>query len=172
MKSPYREVIQRIAQEEGVDPLLVEAIIQQESGGKADAFRHEPGYWLRYCVKDPKWQAEEPRRVASSYGLMQVMYPTAVDHGFNQEPEALFGIDANIRIGCRVVKRLLERFSGNVQEALAAYNGGVGGITRAQPLHYAHVVQLRYDTLRSAAQAARADRPGEPRRPAADARRT
>lgn len=148
MLSPFREEIAKAAARHGLDPWLVEAVVQQESSGKADAFRFEPGYYERYIKKNPKWKGWEPRRVASSYGLMQVMYPTAVEHGFDQDPEALFLIPVNLEIGCRVLKRLIERFSGDVKTALSAYNGGPAGISRPVPRQYAHIVFLRYETLR------------------------
>lgn len=151
MKSPYREVIRLEASRAGVDPLLVEAVIQQESAGKADAFRFEPGYWKRYCAGDPAWQDWEPRRVASSYGLMQIMYPTAVQLGFHQAPERLFDIQENIALGCKLLARLLRRFENDVQKALAAYNGGPAGVNRPVPLAYARKVQDRYAKLRATA---------------------
>lgn len=150
MKSPYRSVIEKIAALHDLDPLLVEAVVLQESSGRADAFRFEPGFWERYLKKHPRWKDWEPRRAASSYGLMQIMAPVAFEHGFSQEPEALFGIATNIEIGCRVLARLLERFSGDVEKALAAYNGGIGGVGREQPQRYAREVQAKWAALRTA----------------------
>jgi soluble lytic murein transglycosylase-like protein len=162
MKSPYREVIREEAAKVGLDPLLVEAVIQQESSGRADAFRYEPGYYTRYLAGDPAWADWEPRRASSSYGLMQLMYPTAVQLGFRQAPEALFDIRENIRLGCKLLASLLERFSGDVQKALAAYNGGPAGVTRPRPRAYATEVQARYARLQaSTAAASRLDRASE-----------
>lgn len=156
MRSPYREVVESEAAARSLDPLLVEAVIWQESSGQADAFRFEPGYWERYCKGKPEWEGWEPRRVASSYGLMQVMYPTALAYGYEGPPEGLFVIPVNIGVGCAVLAGLLKQFSGNVEDALAAYNGGPGGIGRPGPRSYAIRVTDRYERL--AAASARVDR--------------
>lgn len=158
MKSPYREVIVEEAEKVGLDPLLVEAVILQESSGRADAFRHEPDYHRRYIAGDPAWASWEPRRVSSSYGLMQLMYPTAISLGFRQAPEGLFDIRVNISLGCLLLASLLHRFSNDVQKALAAYNGGPAGIGRPKPLAYAAAVQDRYVRLQ-AANSSGSDRP-------------
>jgi soluble lytic murein transglycosylase-like protein len=161
VKSPYRPVIREEAGKAGLDPLLVEAVVQQESSGRADAFRHEPEYYRRYLAGDPAWVEWEPRRCASSYGLMQIMYPTALQLGFRQDPEALFNIRENIALGCKLLASLMKRFSNDVEKALAAYNGGPAGIHRPRPKAYAQEVLERYGKLRAAAPAPGADRPGE-----------
>jgi soluble lytic murein transglycosylase-like protein len=151
MRSPYRAVIERAAADHDLDPLLVEAVVWQESSGMADAFRYEPGYWERYCKNDPRWTGWEPRRVASSYGLMQLMYPTALDTGYVGEPEGLFDINTNVQLGCRLLAKLLAHWNGDVLKALASYNGGLGGVNRSQPMHYAHQVATRYERYRALA---------------------
>lgn len=133
----------------GVDPLLIEAVIQQESGGKADAFRFEPGFYLRYLEKDPKFKGQDPRRISSSYGLMQLMYTTALELGFQGEPEELFDVGLNINLGTKLLAKLLKKFDGDVEKTLAAYNGGTGGISKVQPLAYAKTVMMRYDFLKT-----------------------
>lgn len=149
MKSPYRPLIVRYAETYDLDPLLVEAVVWQESSGLADAFRYEPGFWERYCKNDPKWAGWDPRRVASSYGLMQLMYPTALDNGYEGPPEGLFDLDTNLDIGCRLLAKLIDHWNGDILKALASYNGGLGGVNRAQPMHYAHQVATRYDRFRA-----------------------
>jgi soluble lytic murein transglycosylase-like protein len=149
MTSPYREAIVVAANNYGLDPLLVEAVVQQESSGRADAFRHEPAFWARYCAMKAQYRTEDPRRIASSYGLMQVMYPTAYGVGFRGQPEELFGIETNLDIGCRVLKSLLVRTSGDLRAALASYNGGPAGATATIPLRYADEVLARYRQLQA-----------------------
>jgi len=90
----------------GVDPLLVAAIIREES---------------QY-----DWRAVS--RVGA-IGLMQVMPATA--HAVAQRHhlpmvgrEDLFDQETNIRIGARYVEQLLAQFSGNVVQTIAAYNAG------------------------------------------------
>jgi soluble lytic murein transglycosylase-like protein len=147
VRSPYREEIRRAAWKHGLDPLLVEAIVWQESAGRADAFRFEPAYYDRYVAGKPEWATWEPRRVASSYGLMQIMYLTALAHEWSGPPEGLFDIPTNLDIGCRILRRLLETFKFDVLKGLAAYNGGPGGVTRPLPLRYAREVRDRYARL-------------------------
>jgi len=128
---------------------LVEAVVIAESQGKADAFRWEPAFYERYLKENPLYAGWEPRRVSSSYGLMQVMYPTAVQHGFKGEPEELFKIDTNLAVGCSVLSRLLRKYTDPL-EALAAYNGGAGGIKRPGPKAYAKRVFSHYTVLKEA----------------------
>jgi soluble lytic murein transglycosylase len=90
----------------GVDPLFVAAIIREES---------------QY-----DWRAVS--RVGA-IGLMQVMPTTAKavaqrHHLPAVEREDLFDQETNIRIGVRYVEELLEEFSGNLVQAIAAYNAG------------------------------------------------
>jgi soluble lytic murein transglycosylase len=101
-------LIQTIKMQEAnrVDPLLVAAIIREES---------------QY-----DWRAVS--RVGA-IGLMQVMPATAnavaQRHRFpTVVREDLFDQETNIRIGVRYVEQLLEQFSGNIVQTIAAYNAG------------------------------------------------
>ncbi len=90
----------------GVDPLLVVAIIREESQFDWRAVSH-----------------------VGAIGLMQVMPATA--NAVAQRHylpsvvrEDLFDQETNIRIGVWYVEQLLAQFSGNVVQAIAAYNAG------------------------------------------------
>jgi soluble lytic murein transglycosylase len=152
MRAPYRILIEEIAARHGLDPLLVEAVVWQESAGHADAFRFEPAYWERYCKTDARFMHEEPRRIASSYGLMQIMYPTALQHHYSGSPEGLFEIETNLEIGCRILADLQRRFPEDLLPVLASYNGGLGGVDRPGPRSYAIRVKDRYERLSAARQ--------------------
>lgn len=121
----YRPIVDELAPVYGLDPDVVEAVIRVESGGKADAFRFEPAFYERYLKGKAAYAGQEPRRVSSSYGLMQVMYPVALERGYQGEPEGLFVPRTAIEYGCRQLAHLLEWSHGNVHAALAAYNGGM-----------------------------------------------
>lgn len=133
----YRPLIFQIANSFQLDPFLVEGVVWQESRGQADAFRYEPKFWLRYLAKLPEYKGENERRVASSYGLMQIMYVTAKEIGFDGEPEGLFVPRVNLHWGCEKLSQLFtwarsySTVPGDEQRiaALAAYNGGRGGNT-------------------------------------------
>lgn len=90
----------------GVDPYLVAAIIREES---------------QY-----DWKAVS--RVGA-IGLMQIMPGTAnavaQRYGFSAVArDDLFDQETNIRIGVRYVEQLLNQFSGDVVQTIAAYNAG------------------------------------------------
>lgn len=119
----YRSEIQFWAKQHSVDAKLVEAIVLQESAGRADAFRYEPGFYDRYLRDNDQYRGQIPRRIASSYGLMQVMYTTAQMYGFHSEPEMLFLPNTNLDYGCRHVSTLLKRY--DFVRAIQAYNAGV-----------------------------------------------
>lgn len=135
---PYRPLMTTVANAYHLDPLLVEAIAWIESRWQADAFRFEVQFWDRYqLAKKPEYQDAIPRRVSARYGLMQIMYVTARELGFDGEPELLFVPRTNLHFGCKNLQSLLEwsRTYPAVPEAerltavVAAYNGGKGGNT-------------------------------------------
>lgn len=82
-------------------PELVLAVIQVESNFDRFAISH-----------------------AGARGLMQVM-PFWLDE-LGRPDDDLFHIRTNIRYGCSILKHYLERERGNLQRALARYNGSVG----------------------------------------------
>ena len=96
-------IVREAADRHNVDPALVRAVIQTESG------------WNPSAVS---------RRGA--VGLMQLHPVTAqrfgVDDAFNPQE--------NVDAGVRYLKRLLQRYKGNLDLALAAYNAGEGAVDR------------------------------------------
>src|SRR5690349_13202463 len=98
----------RAARQQGIDPVLVAGVVQQESSFRPDAFRAEPQ------IRD------------ASRGLMQLLLGTARWMGFTGEPAELFDVETNLTYGCRYLRYLLHRYNGHVRRALAGYNAGPG----------------------------------------------
>jgi len=90
-----------MAHAQQVDPLLLAALIRQESGFNAAA-----------------------RSPVGALGLMQLMPRTARRWQRHLSRRALFNPQVNIRIGARYFERLLDRFDWDAALALAAYNAG------------------------------------------------
>lgn len=130
----YSNEIEIAAARYSLPPRLVEAIVIQESSGDTDAFRYEPAFWKRYLVHLPRFKGSNPRRVSSSYGLMQVMFTTAQERGYPGTPEGLFVPEVGLDVGCRHLRWLVgwatgSQFAGalpqrQLRSVLASYNGG------------------------------------------------
>lgn len=100
---PYSHLVQRISARYGVDQNLVHAVIKVESGYDPEAVSRR-----------------------GAVGLMQLLPATAAEMGIHDLTDA----HDNIVGGVRLLRRLLDRFSGNVTLALAAYNAGPGAVSR------------------------------------------
>jgi soluble lytic murein transglycosylase-like protein len=146
----FRSDLESLAAFHKIDPNLVEAVVRIESAGLAHAYRYEPAFFTRYLADDEKYSHANPRRVSASYGLMQIMYPVAVEHGFNGPPEELFIPREGLDWGCTHLASLLKWSKGNVDAALAAYNGGKGG--NAKPPYrnqtYVSKVLVAFSTIK------------------------
>lgn len=99
----YESEITTAAQEYGVDPALVRAVIHAES-----AFN------------------EKALSPVGAQGLMQLMPGTALEVGVEN---AMVAAD-NIRGGVTYLAKMLERFKGDTKLATAAYNAGPGAVNR------------------------------------------
>ena len=100
--APYRAMIERSAARWGVDPALIQAVIQHESGGNPNA------------TSD-----------AGAMGLMQLMPDTARSLGVTNAYDPAQSIDA----GTHYLSTQLQRF-GSVKLAIAAYDAGGGAVAR------------------------------------------
>jgi len=98
------KLVREAAERHSVDPALVRAVIETESGWNPAAYSRK-----------------------GAGGLMQLIPTTAQRYGAND----VFNPQQNIDAGVRHLKWLLERYNGNLDLALAAYNAGEGAVDRA-----------------------------------------
>jgi hypothetical protein len=153
MNLDYGREVDAAARQHGLSPEMVAALVMVESSGRADAFRFEPGILAQIQTGKltPKYLPANtaPRRIASSYGLTQILFVTACDYGFRSEPEALFVPWISLEYGCAHLEALLDRAHGEYEKALCAYNGGWGAVmaTPYRNIGYAMRVLAAKDEL-------------------------
>src|SRR5580692_1872028 len=112
------------ATKHALDPTLVCAIIEQESGWEPYAMRYEPSFRSRYVAPLGLPPTEEITR-SISWGLMQVMGQVAREHGFTAKSlAALCDPATGLAIGCAVFAAKLRTSTNNAEHALALWNGG------------------------------------------------
>jgi soluble lytic murein transglycosylase len=105
----YWSTINTHAQQKGLDPYLVLALIRQES------------------LFDP--EAVSP---AQAYGLMQLLSKTAarVTQTASVPLQTLTDPEFNIKTGASYLRQLFEQFDGNAAMAVAAYNAGENAVEK------------------------------------------
>jgi soluble lytic murein transglycosylase-like protein len=156
----WRSIVDKCAVEFQVSQALILSVIQMESGGDKNAFRYEPGFYKYYLENNATWQNlmiernYTEKQVSSSYGLMQLMYPTAWMLGFREDPEELYNPYKNIHLGTKYLKQLLDKYDGNHFLALAHYNGGSTGAKQyinnelnQRPARYANKANQIYENF-------------------------
>jgi soluble lytic murein transglycosylase-like protein len=99
----YAAKLAELAERYDLSPALIEAVVWQES----------------------RWN-EKARSPVGAQGLAQLMPGTARYLGV--DPNDPF---ANLEGGARYLREQLDRFGGDLEKALAAYNAGPGRVARA-----------------------------------------
>lgn len=105
-----------------LDPALVLAIIEQESGFIQYAVRYEPAFLVKYVPKN--LSVTETHMRAVSWGLMQVMGQSARECGYNGPLAQLCDPETGIRVGCTLFGRKLAKANSSVHQGLLYWNGG------------------------------------------------
>ncbi len=99
----WHGVINTLGQKYNLDPLLIHAVVNQESGYQPQAVSR-----------------------SGAVGMMQLMPSTAKGLGVTNPYDPL----QNMEGGVKYLKLQLERFGGNVALALAAYNAGPNAVAK------------------------------------------
>ena len=99
----YKAYVRELAARFDLSPALLEAVVWQES----------------------RWR-ENAVSPAGARGLAQLMPGTARDLGVDPDDPR-----ANLEGGARYLREQLDRFDGDLEKALAAYNAGPGRVIRA-----------------------------------------
>lgn len=129
-KTPFDETIQEVAQRHRIDPLLLHAVIKQESGYRRSVRSH-----------------------AGAIGLMQIMPATGQSLGVPTSHLEL--PESNVEAGARLLRRLYTKYAGDFRLVLAAYNAGEGAVEKygnqippyAETRNYVKSVLAHYDKL-------------------------
>lgn len=103
IQSKFDGVIDTISKQYRVPARVIHEIVRQESGGNPDAVSP-----------------------AGAMGLMQLMPATAKSLGVTDP----FDVVQNIDAGVRYLRKMLDKYNGNLAYALAAYNAGPGAVDR------------------------------------------
>ncbi|MGM9572271.1 MAG: lytic transglycosylase domain-containing protein, partial [bacterium] len=127
-ENDFSQLFMQYAEEYDLDPDLVKAVAKAESGFNAKAVS-----------------------LAGAKGIMQLMPATAKELGVRN----ILDPAENIAGGTKYLKRMLERYNGDVKLALAAYNAGSGNVDKfggippfAETKNYVNKVQKYYQQIK------------------------
>ncbi len=124
-KVPYHDLIEQMSARYQIDPFLIAALVQQESGFNPTA-----------------------TSIDSAVGLTQLIPQTAALVGVSDPNDPAQSLDG----GVQYLKMMLRRYHGDVRLALAAYNAGPGNVDKydgippfAETQQYVRRIMARYE---------------------------
>lgn len=125
----YQALVEKHAAAQGLDKNLVWAVMGRESSGN------------RYALSNKNAQ-----------GLMQIIPSTAARMGV--DPKLLYQPEPNLMAATRYLRFLSNRYQGNTDLILAAYNAGEGAVDKykgippyRETVNYVKAVRQRYARL-------------------------
>lgn len=120
--------IEAAATHHGLNPALVMAVCEKESGFDTYAVRYE-SHW-RWFLDPRRWSLRvgtttKTERIlqSCSWGLMQIMGTVARENGFQQDFPRLCSPEVGLMYGCAHLSKLIKKHIV-LTDALAAYNAG------------------------------------------------
>lgn len=123
-----KEIINKHALKNGIDPDLALAIATVESSLNPFVMRYELGYRWTYHITDYAHKlkitdATEEQLQKFSYGLFQLMGGLARTIGYDDHLPKILDPEINASLGCRHIKSLLIKFKGE-NDAISSFNQG------------------------------------------------
>lgn len=108
--SAYQDLVHKYSNQYDIDEYLVMAVIKAESNFIPDAHSGKASGLMQLTDETAAWVCEK------------------LD--INEQKIDLFKPSDNIKLGCFYLKYLIDNYDGNIDVALAAYNGGPGNVKR------------------------------------------
>lgn len=123
---PLPELIAEIPPKYNINPLVIAAIVRQESGGKVDAIRFEPGQVQRARKVVGNKSEDQIHQYASSHGVTQIMGWWAPE--FNLSWKDLYDPETNIEVASAILRKCLDKSTAKTnyarhRDALKCWNG-------------------------------------------------
>ena len=120
----WMKEVDEVCMKVGISQSLILAMITKESNGNPNAKRKEPRYRSEYVDRNPKWLTYSREKnvsledIATSYGLMQMMFPTAEGYGCKSIEQALESPPWKVNMGYGEAKAKEDRIKqGGVRRA-------------------------------------------------------
>jgi soluble lytic murein transglycosylase-like protein len=104
-QNAFDDLISESAAAYSVPPDWIKAVIGTESGFNPNA----------HNASDPG---------GGAFGLMQVLYSTAVGLGYEGDPEGLYDPETNIDLGVKLMAQIIQRTGSDFSAMYSAYNSG------------------------------------------------